>query len=149
MGSLRNALQGQQVYLDANIFIYALEGVEPWASTLRDVFTGLEAGELSAVTSDLSLAECLVRPFALGREDMVNVYRMALSARQYLKIAPIHTEVLISAARLRAEIGFKLPDAIHTATALMHGCTALLTNDAGFRRASGVQLFLLSEWALS
>lgn len=102
-----------------------------------------------AVTSSLSLAECLVRPFALDREDMVHMYRLALSPRPYLEIAPVQTEVLVSAARLRAQLGFKLPDAIHMATAVMHGCTALLTNDAGFRRAPGVKLFLLSEWAAS
>jgi hypothetical protein len=27
------------------------------------------------------------------------------------------------------------------------GCTALLTNDTGFKRLPGVQLFLLSDWA--
>jgi len=26
------------------------------------------------------------------------------------------------------------------------GCTALLTNDTGFKRLPGVQLFLLSDW---
>lgn len=36
MGALGQALQGERVYLDANVFIYALEGVEPWASPLRD-----------------------------------------------------------------------------------------------------------------
>lgn len=35
MGSLNQALAGKQVYLDVNIFIYALEGMEPWASLLR------------------------------------------------------------------------------------------------------------------
>lgn len=59
MGSLRQALCGHRVYLDANIFIYALEGVTPWAESLHDVFTGLEAGDLTAVTSGLSLAERL------------------------------------------------------------------------------------------
>ena len=43
MGSLRQALRGHRVYLDANIFIYALEGIEPWAKPLLDAFSGLEA----------------------------------------------------------------------------------------------------------
>jgi predicted nucleic acid-binding protein len=147
MGTLRQALHGQRVYLDANIFIYALEGVAPWAVPLHEVFAGLEAGEMTAVTSNLSLAECLVRPFSLERDDLVQLYRMALTQRAHLDMAPIHSEVLVSAARLRAQLGFKLPDAIHTATALTQGCTALLTNDAGFRRAPDIKLFLLSEWA--
>lgn len=146
MGSLRDSLRGQRVYLDANVFIYALEGIEPWATSLHGVFSGLDAGELIAITSRLTLAECLVRPFALGREDLVQVYRLALSPRPSLEIAPLQTELLVSAARLRAELGFKLPDAIHVATALMQGCTAMLTNDAGFRRAPDLTLFLLSEW---
>jgi len=53
---------------------------------------------------------------------------------------------LLSAARLRAQLGLKLPDAIHAATAQVMGCTALLTNDTGFKRLPGVQLFLLSDW---
>ncbi len=32
MGALSQALQGQRVYLDSNVFIYALEGVMPWAT---------------------------------------------------------------------------------------------------------------------
>ena len=47
MGRLRTSLQGRKVYLDANIFIYTLEGVEPWAKLLTDVFTGLTSGEFS------------------------------------------------------------------------------------------------------
>ena len=50
MGSLNQALAGKQVYLDVNIFIYALEGMEPWASLLRQAFTGMETGEWQAVT---------------------------------------------------------------------------------------------------
>ena len=60
MGGLRNALQGKKVYLDANIFIYSLEGIEPWATLLEDVFLGLTNQEFSAVSSSLSLSECLV-----------------------------------------------------------------------------------------
>jgi predicted nucleic acid-binding protein len=48
---------------------------------------------------------------------------------------------------LRAQLGLKLPDAIHAATALAMGCTAILTNDIGFKRLPGAQLFLLSDWA--
>ena len=146
MGSLTEELQGQKVYLDVNIFIYALEGVEPWAAILREIFTTLEAGEWRAVTSNLSVAECLVQPFALGREDLVQLYRAALSPRTYLTIVPLHEEILVSAARLRAQLQFKLPDALHIATALDQGCTAILTNDSGFRKTPGVQCLLLSEW---
>lgn len=146
MESLSQELKGQKVYLDANIFIYALEGVQPWAVVLHEIFASLEAGEWQAVTSKLSVAECLVKPFDLNRDDLVQLYRTALSPRSHLTIASMHEEILVSAARLRAQLKFKLPDAIHAATALDQGCTVMLTNDAGFRKTPGMRCVLLSDW---
>lgn len=95
MGRLRQALQGRKVYLDANIFIYTLEGMEPWADLLSGVFVGLTIGELSAVTSSLSLSECLVLPFKQNKNELVAVYREALLSSHYLTTAPIDDRVLI------------------------------------------------------
>ena len=102
MGRLRTSLQGRKVYLDANIFIYTLEGVEPWAKLLTDVFTGLTLGEFSTVTSNLSLSECLVLPFKQNKNELVAVYREALLPSHYLTIAPINDHILISAANFQA-----------------------------------------------
>ncbi len=148
MGRLRSALHGQKVYLDANIFIYAIEAIEPWAKELNDVFVGLKSSEFSAVTSNLSLAECLVMPFKNNRHDLVQVYRQTFLPRPNLEIAPIDIDVLIFSANVRAQLSLKFPDAIHAATAFTGKCTVLLTNDAGFSRVSGsgIELFLLSEW---
>lgn len=146
MGRLRQALQGKKVYLDANIFIYTLEFVSPWANELNDVFIGLRSKEFSAVTSSLSLSECLVLPFKENRQDLVQVYRQTFLPRPYLDVASIDNAILILSANIRAQSGLKLPDAIHTATALTHQCTAMLTNDAGFKRVLSIDLFLLSDW---
>ncbi len=146
MGTLSDFLMGRRVYLDANIFIYALEGLEPWPTILRDVFSSIDAGMFSAVTSELSLAECLVRPFSLGREDIAGQYRCALQPRPTLTVAPICTDILVSAARLRGSTGLKLPDAIHAATAHASTCSAFLTNDTGFCRLQSIDVVLLSKW---
>ena len=146
MGALGTKLKGQKVYLDTNIFIYALEAMEPWAALLQEAFASLQAGEWHAVTSSLSIAECLVKPFDMERDDMVAAYRAALSPSQYLHIAPLREEILVDAARLRALHKFKLPDALHIATALDEGCTAMLTNDAQFRKVAKVQCLLMSDF---
>ncbi|MDZ4187959.1 MAG: type II toxin-antitoxin system VapC family toxin [Hydrogenophaga sp.] len=146
MGTLSQSLFGQKVYIDVNVFIYLLEGVEPWASSVQKMLMGMEAGNWQAVTSELSLAESLVKPFQLDREDLAQLYKEALSPRDHFSLAPVDSATLISAARLRALHGFKLPDAIHAATALTQGCTAFLTNDAGFRRTPGIQCVLLPDW---
>lgn len=146
MGALSVRLNGRKVYLDTHIFIYALEAMEPWANLVEEAFVSLEADECHAVTSSLSLAECLVQPLKLKREDMVQAYRAALSQSPYLHIAPLSNEILIGAARLRATHNLKLPDALHIATALNQGCTVMLTNDAQFRKVPGIECFLLSDF---
>ena len=146
MGSLNTRLKGQKVYLDTNIFIYALEAMEPWTTLIKEAFTGLEAGEWHAVTSSLSIAECLVKPYQLDRDDMVAAYRAVLSPSQYLHIAPPYDDIFVVAARLRAKHNFKLPDAIHVATALDMNCTVMLTNDAQFRRVPTMQCLLMSDF---
>ena len=52
-----NAIRGERVYLDTNIFIYALEGYPDFVDELTELFESLDAGNLSAVTSELTLAE--------------------------------------------------------------------------------------------
>jgi predicted nucleic acid-binding protein len=132
LGPIRARL-GPKVYLDANFFIYALEAVAPWARVAGAVLTSLDGGGLAAVTSELSLAECLVKPLELGRRDIAGAYLELLKDHRFLSVIPVTREVLIEAARLRGLSRIKLPDAIHAATALQKGCSSLLTNDDRLR----------------
>lgn len=128
MGALEETL-GNKVYLDANFFIYALEEVEPWVGVARRVLAALDKGSCSGVTSELSLAECLVKPLELGRADLVQTYQAFLQERRFFSVVPVTRELLVEAARLRGLSRIKLPDAIHAATGLQRGCTSFLTND--------------------
>ena len=146
MGKIRQSLQGKKVYFDANIFIYTLEAVEPWDVQLNDVFSGLLAGEFTAVTSSLSLTECLILPFRRNNMELVKTFREAILPSYYLDVVPISDKILLSTANIRAQKNLKLPDAIHAATALTQKCTTLLTNDEGFKRVPNIDVFLLSDW---
>lgn len=146
MGRLRESLQGGKAYLDANIFIYTLEAHPLWVPLLTDLFSGLYRHEFAASTSSLTLLECLVMPFKKNDPNLIKTYREALESSEFLSVAPINKQTLITGAHLRAQFGLKLPDAIHAATAMIQGCTAILTNDTGFKRVSGLQVFILSEW---
>lgn len=132
MGAVAERL-GPKVYLDANFFIYALEAVEPWAKVAREILAALDHGDLTAVTSELTLAECLVKPLELGKKDTAEAYLALLKDRRFLSVPPVHREILVEAARLRARSRIKLPDAIHAATALQKGCSSFLTNDDRLR----------------
>jgi predicted nucleic acid-binding protein len=109
LGALEDKL-GDKVYLDTNLFIYALEEVEPWVGVARRVLAALDEGTCSGVTSELSVAECLVKPLELGRVDLVRTYQAFLQERRFFSVVPVTRELLVEAARLRGVYRIKLPD---------------------------------------
>jgi predicted nucleic acid-binding protein len=136
---------GRTVYLDANTFIYAIEQIEEFAPVVADLMSAIDRGEIQAVTSELTLAETLVKPLREGNEELADDYAAAIQPRRALTVVPVSRDVLVAAARMRAETGLRLPDAIHGVTALQSSCTHFLTNDAGLRVLPGIEVVLLSE----
>jgi predicted nucleic acid-binding protein len=135
---------GSRAYLDTNIWIYALEGFAPFAAALTALFKRIDTGELMAVTSELTLAEALVKPLQTNQPPLQQVYLDTLQSSQALMMAPISRTVLIDAARLRAQhASLKLPDAIHAATALAQNARTFVTNDARFGAVSGLAAVVL------
>lgn len=116
MGQLTSQLGGR-VYLDTNIIIYAVEGYEAHAELIKSLLQALTERELIAITSDLTLAEVLVKPQRDGNTTVADAYRRFLSPTEVLRNAPITRELLEVAASLRATTSLKLPDAIHFASA--------------------------------
>ena len=58
---------------------------------------------------------------------------------------PLSREILIAAARLRAQIAtLKMPDALHAATALSQAAEYLVSNDARFAAVPGLKQLGLS-----
>jgi predicted nucleic acid-binding protein len=134
-------LRGKTVYLDTNIFIYAVEGYEPERAFIQALFAAVDRQELVAVTSEPTLAELLVKPFELGRRDVVAIHSDLVQHTDRLTVPPVDRAILVEAARLRAILGVPLPDAIHVATA---GCEAFLTNDRRLKVPDGITLACLS-----
>lgn len=71
---LIEACRGRQVYLDTNVFIYAVEGSPEHMPVIWPLFELLATGGAFAVTSELTLAEVLPRPFASGCTDIASIY---------------------------------------------------------------------------
>lgn len=140
-----NAIQGRRVYLDTNIFIYAIEGYPDFVDELNQLFDSIDAGNLRAFTSELTLAEVLVKPLIDGNLEIQGVYQQALQSSEVLEVVAISRDLLIEAARLRAVTNLRLPDAIHGATAILSGCDTFLTNDRRLTSLPGIKVVLLSE----
>ncbi|MGD0089856.1 MAG: PIN domain-containing protein [Planctomycetota bacterium] len=126
---LLEAITGPAVYLDTNIWIYAVEKPAEYYDHLVPLFKALQREDLRAVTSELTLAETLVKPLMDGNVAVQDAYLQAIRPSSGLDVMPVSREVLVEAARLRASTRMKLPDAIHSATARLRRCSCLLTND--------------------
>lgn len=134
-----------RVYLDTNIFIYALEGYPAFRPALTALFESLDQRELTAVTSELTLAEALVKPLIDRHTERQTAYLQLLQSTTSLHVVPVSREVLIAAAQLRADTTLKLPDAIHVATAQLTGCVCFLTNDTRIPTLTGLTVRQLSD----
>ena len=150
MGSLTD-LQGKRLYLDANVFIYALERLPSFsaAAAAAAILRGFEGGAFAAVTSELTIAECLVKPLQTGSQSSVRVYQQTIRDRLGLEVVPVSRSILVAAAAIRANSTAKLPDAIHVASYRAQKCDVFVTNDQRVCAIAGVQCQLLSELALS
>jgi predicted nucleic acid-binding protein len=142
---LLTSLQGDRIYFDVNIWIYALEGYPDFRSDLAEPFQAIDTGTLTTVTSELALAEALVKPIQDQDPAVQKIYQQAIANRPNVEVRSIDRAILITAAHLRATTKLKLPDAIHAATALNAQCSTFLTNDRGFRHVPSLTVLLLSE----
>ncbi|TXH68977.1 MAG: hypothetical protein E6Q83_11710 [Thiothrix sp.] len=52
-------MDSRKLYLDSNIFIYAIEGHELYAGVLQKLFQYIASQHIQVCTSELTLAECL------------------------------------------------------------------------------------------
>lgn len=127
---IASRLKKDQIYaLDTVTFIYFLERHPVYYPSAHELFSRIEAGEVSGVMSSLVFAELLVPAFRAGKSKLADKIVRILSHFPNLKVIPVSTEISISAARLRAEHGLRTPDSIHAATAMLADATGIISND--------------------
>lgn len=136
---------GGTVYLDANPIIYSVENTAPYWAVLQSLWHMVQDGMLTAVTSELTLLEVLVKP--LQKNDLATeaAFRSLLTSPG-VQLEPVNQRVLEQAARLRATTRLRTPDAIHAATAMETRCTLFVTNDRDYRQCPGLTVSLLSDF---
>jgi predicted nucleic acid-binding protein len=138
-------VQGNRIYLDTNVWIYAIEDFPEFSGVIRKLFQAIDQGRLTAFTSELSLAEALVKPIQSNSVRYQEIYKAAIAPTNQLSVIPVDRNILIRAAQVRANTGLKLPDSIHVATAISTNCTTLVTNDRRMRTAERISVIVLSQ----
>ncbi len=67
IGKLTERLDNvQRIFLDTAPVIYYVEKNKDYFSLVEVVFNKIDSGPLTAITSPITLAECLVHPYRLG-----------------------------------------------------------------------------------
>lgn len=139
---IAEALEGvRRLFLDTAPVIYYVEGNQRYLPRLEPVFERLEAGTLQAVTSPITLSECLIVP--LRRRDAA---LQQLFVRQIVErslFVPLDQPVAQAAAQLRSEHHLNLLDAFQLGAALASDCEAFLTNDLALRRVTALRVIAL------
>jgi len=118
-----------KVYFDTNCLIYWLEYKPLWEALVTARLSVLRAAGDELAVGDLSRAECLVGPFKSGDTGLESRYRAFFADADVISL-PMTIPVFERAARIRARsVAIKLPDALHWATAIEHGCKSFVTAD--------------------
>lgn len=148
VNNLISRLAGKSVYIDTNCLIYLVEGHARYRPALEPLINAITQGSILGITSELTVAEVLVKPIADRRPDAVMVYKQLLANGEPFSLIPISLTILELSATLRGTYPVKLADAIHLVTAIDQGCTAFVTNDKGIRSLPSLDILCLDDLLL-
>ena len=135
-----------RVYIDTNVFVYAMETDYSEGLRARRVLRHVERGEIEAATSEITLAEALRGGYARLSPDAFRSYVELLAPGGELILIPITREILIAAAGLGSDRKIDLPDAIHVSTTLSAECDVFLTDDKRLPVPAGLHKRSLADW---
>lgn len=136
-------INGGNVYLDANIFIYAIEGSPEFKHKITALFSRISETSSIAITSELALAECLVKPYSENDQVSASKYERYIKTSDFLKVKTLPISLLKKSAQCRAKYKNKLPDSIHLATAINENCTVFVTNDIKLKTPDSITVISL------
>ena len=101
--------------------------------------------QVFAFTGDAAVAEVMVGIYRQDRPSLTAQCKSFFANPQLLSVVRHDAEVFELAALMVAKQRFKLIDALHMATAISHGCKALITNYEGMRSIDGLEVIHLQD----
>ena len=121
------------VYLDSNVFVYAVIHDPTRYTKARkaiDILQSVEEGETQAVTSFLAWDELVWVVWKLEGREAGTRAGSALLNLENLTLMPVSSSVMIRAQELIERYPLKPRDSIHVATALIAGDKEVVSDDA-------------------
>lgn len=138
----------QRVYVDSNVFIYAVEGVATTAAPAKRRIAHLRARPGLMYTSEITLAEVLApsrQPRAWPLHMKRRVYLDLFIWSGVVTLVPVTRSILIETADLRTVTKLKLPDAIHLVSAIRAQSGFMVSGDKDFERLPAGMKYVKSD----
>ncbi len=146
---LIDSLQGvTRLFLDTAPVIYYIENHPQYFSIIEQIFDRIDNGLLIAVTSPVTLSECLVIPYRLGQPQIQQLFINQLINGNNTQFRPIDSDIAQQAAELRSRYNLALLDAYQVAIAIETNCEAFLTNDIALKRVTELHVLVADELEL-
>lgn len=144
---MKAVTQGHRVVaLDTCLWIYHIAEHPAYSRLASRILGEVSRGKCRAVASDITLLELLVRPLQMEAQGIANEYEALLTYFPNLELIPVTRDIIFKAARLRANYGLRVPDAIIIGTALAQGATLVITNDAKWKQVEEIKVACLSDF---
>jgi predicted nucleic acid-binding protein len=138
-----------RIYLDANVFVAAFEHIGAHSDHAWWIIRAIESGEIAAGTSEITLAEVLVKPFEVGATDLADGYESMIVSGSNFEVLPVRRDILVGAAALRARrTSTRLPDAVHIATAQALSCRFFISDDRRLPMPDGIRMLTVNPFTL-
>jgi len=133
------------VCLDADCIIYFIEQNPTWGPKITARILALRASGHHIAFSDLARTECLAAPLASGDIKTVADYEAFFGDPDVLALS-LSPVVCERAARIRAVSNFhlKVPDCLHLAAAVEHGCGLFVTHDHQLTQCQDITVEVLA-----
>ena len=117
--------------VDSAPIIYVLEHDPRFAPRFRPLFERQDAGGIQFAVTTITIAEVMTGPLKAGEEALAKRYRAVMGSWQVVNLT---AEIAESAARFRARLKLRLPDAIQVASAIAVNADVLVTHDRDFSK---------------
>jgi predicted nucleic acid-binding protein len=126
---LKRLAQYRLVFLDTMVFVYVLERHLVYSALAEIVLNKVEAGDLRAITSSLTLAEVLTGPAYAQNLEALNDYELYINHFPNLTIHSVEPKHARTIAQVRSSTRLRTPDAVQLAVAMAASVDAIIGND--------------------
>lgn len=137
----------KKIGLDSMIFIYQFSAHPLYAKLSEVAIELLQQGEVSAVTTSITLAEVFVQPEKKKNQSLILEYEKVFQNLPNLEIVSVDWHLARLAAKIRASYPYlRIPDALQLSAPLLMDYPAFLTNDYKLKKVDLLKVIILRDY---